>query len=462
MKKFFGLIIFSLLIFSCSSSDDTLPITDDGDSGNNDPDPETEIQFDPIDNHELMNIVQRETFRYFWDFAQSSSGAARERYHPNDPGNSADVVATGGSGFGLMAILVGIERGYITREQGFQRLQIILNFFQNAERFHGAWSHWTSGNSGSVIPFSSQDDGGDIVETSFLAMGLITVREYFKNGNPDEILLAQKADDLWKGIEWNFYTNGGNQLIWHWSPNHGFTINLALKGYNETLITYVLAASSPTHPITPQVYQNGWASNGGIQNGNSMYDLPLLVRHGGNSSGVGPLFLSHYSFISLDPRNLQDQYANYWQVTKNHSLVNYRYALDNPQDYHHYGQYVWGLTASYTYQSGGGMGYAAHSPSNDLGVISPTAAVSSIVYTPEESIKAMQYFYHKRDILMGPAGFYDAFSPEYDYWVAKGYLAIDQGPMILMIENYRTQMLWNLFMGAPEIQAGLTSLGFTY
>jgi len=462
MKKFFGLIIVGFLAFSCSSSDDASPVIDDGDNGNTDPDPQTEISFDPIDNNELMDIVQRETFKYFWDYAESNSGAARERFHPNDPANSANVVTTGGSGFGLMSILVGTERGFISREQATTRIQTILNFFENADRFHGAWPHWLDGNSGDVIPFSPQDDGGDLVETSFFAMGLISVREYFKNGNDQEIQLAQKADELWKGIEWNWYTNNGNQLIWHWSPNHGFAINLALKGYNETLITYVLAASSPTHPITPEVYNYGWASGGGFLNANISYEIPILVKHGGNSSNVGPLFLSHYSFLGLDPRNLRDAYVNYWEVARNHTLINYQYALSNPSNYRDYGKYVWGLTASYTYQAGGGMGYAAHSPANDTGVISPTAAVSSIVYTPEQSLDAMQYYYHKRDLLMGTAGFYDAFSPERNYWVAQAYLAIDQGPMIIMIENYRTQLLWNLFMGAEEVRSGLTNLGFTY
>ena len=449
------------MLINCSSSDDSIPVTDDGD-GTGEPDPITEIEFDPIDNNELMDIVQRETFKYFWDYAESNSGAARERYHPDDPGNSANVVATGGSGFGLMAILVGIERGFISREQGFQRIRTILNFFENADRFHGAWPHWLNGNSGAVIPFSTVDDGGDIVETSFFAMGLISVREYFKNGNSDEINLVTQADELWKGIEWNWYTNNGNQLIWHWSPDHGFAINLALKGYNETLITYVLAASSPTYPISPETYHFGWASGGGFLNSNVQFEIPILVKHGGSSSHVGPLFLSHYSFLGLDPRNLRDQYVNYWDVAKNHALINYRYAIENPNEHDHYGRYVWGLTASYTYQSGGGMGYAAHSPGNDLGVIAPTAAVSSIAFTPEQSLDAMQYFYHKREILMGPAGFYDAFSPERNYWVANGYLAIDQGPMMIMIENYRTQMMWNLFMGADDVQQGLVDLGFSY
>ncbi|EDP94301.1 glucoamylase family protein [Kordia algicida OT-1] len=422
-----------------------------------DPNAEDPVVVDPLTDEELMDITQEETFKYFWDFAGTNSGGAKERYHPNDPSNSQNVITTGGSGFGLMAILVGIERGYVSRSEAVQRLTQILNFFQNADRFHGAWSHWIDDTSGAVIPFSAQDNGGDIVETAFFVQGLICVKEYFKNGTTAEQNLANQADTLWKGVEWNWYTNNQNKLIWHWSPSDDFAINLELKGYNETLIAFILGAASPDYTISGDVYHQGWASNGNIVSASSQYDIPLILDHAG--SGTGPLFWAHYSYLGLNPTNLSDQYANYWNLNVNHTNINYQYCVNNPNNYTDYGSDCWGLTASYTRNSDGSVGYAAHEPENDNGTISPTAAISSIPYTPQKSLAAMHYFYEND--LMGPAGFYDAFSPHYN-WITERYLAIDQGPQIIMIENYRSGLLWNLFMQNEDVQNGLDVLGFTY
>ncbi len=424
------------------------------------PDNQNPPTVDPISDTELLDLTQQTTFKYFWDFANSSSGAARERYHTDNPSLNQNVVTSGGSGFGLMAILVGIERGYITRQQAVERLTTILNFFQNANRFHGAWSHWIDGGNGQVIPFSPDDDGGDLVETAFLSQGLICVKEYFKNGSTDEKALANLADNLWKGVEWNWYTQGQNVLYWHWSPNYAFSKNFKLTGYNEVLITYILAASSPNYAITKATYTEGWARSGAIMTSATQYGYPLILDH--NSSGTGPLFWAHYSYLGLDPRHLTDQYANYWNLNLNHTNINYAYCVDNPKNYKDYGPDCWGLTASYTRNSDGSVGYAAHDPEHDTGVISPTAAISSIPYTPQKSLAAMHYFYNKKDILLGPAGFYDAFSPQYNDWVTPRYLAIDQGPQIVMIENYRTGLLWNLFMQNEDVQNGLDILGFNY
>jgi len=415
-----------------------------------------------LSDEEIMDLTQKETFKYFWDFAQVNSGAARERYHPDNPSNDANTVTTGGTGFGLMAILVGIERGYITRSQALQRLDKILGFLGNADRFHGAWSHWINGNSGTVKPFSTKDNGGDLVETAFLVQGLICVKEYFINGTDSEKALAIKADELWKGVEWDWYTNEKNELLWHWSPNFGFEINLRLRGYNETLITYILAAASPDYTISKYVYEEGWANMGAIKSTASQYGFPLVLKHAGAPQFGGPLFFAHYSYLGLNPKNLSDQYANYWQLNLNHSKINYQYCVENPKKFRDYGTECWGLTASYSRSNDGGITYKAHKPANDSGVISPTAAISSIAYTPKESLKAMHYFYKHKDKLLGPAGFYDAFSPHNDYWVAEAYLAIDQGPQIIMIENHRTGLLWNLFMKNSDVKKGLDKLGFNY
>ncbi|MEW4924863.1 glucoamylase family protein [Algibacter sp. 2305UL17-15] len=416
----------------------------------------------PLSDEEMMDLTQKETFKYFWDFANTASGAAKERYHPNEPTLNQNVVTTGGTGFGLMSILVGIERNFITRTEAVTRLNKILTFLENADRFHGAWSHWIDGNSGNVLPFSAKDDGGDLVETAFLVQGLICIKEYFKNGSDSEKALAQKADDLWKGVEWNWYTQNQDALYWHWSPNNGFDINLKLTGYNEVLITYVLAAASPDYSIDKVAYEKGWASSGGIKSSATQYGFPLVLRHAGGSNLGGPLFFSHYSFLGLNPKNLTDQYGNYWNAAVNHTKINRQYCITNPKNYIDYGEDCWGLTASYSRNTDGSRGYSAHSPNNDKGVVSPTAAISSIPYTPNESLKVMHYLYQNKDKMLGPAGFYDAFSPHYNFWVTQTYLAIDQGPQIVMIENHRTGLLWNLFMQNEDVKKGLDKLGFNY
>ncbi|QLE02250.1 beta-glucosidase [Galbibacter sp. BG1] len=460
MKKILILLSFLMLV-ACSGSDDSPapPPELPGEGGNPPTEPEEPVE---LSDEELMDLVQERTFAYFWDFAETNSGGARERYIPANPSQDANIVTSGGTGFGLMSILVGIERGYISRGEGFQRITKIVDFLENADRFHGAWPHWMEGATGNVIPFSDLDDGGDLVETALLVQGLICVQEYFNTGSTEEANLASKVESLWKGVEWNWYSQNQNVLYWHWSPNNDFAINLPLKGWNETLITYVLAAASPDFGIDKVVYDEGWASNGNIVSSGTQYSIPLLVKHGGNANETGPLFFAHYSFLGLNPNGLSDQYANYLDVNKNHSLINYSYCVDNPKGFTDYGENCWGLTASYTRNNDGGLGYSAHSPSNDLGVISPTAAISSIPYTPEESLAAMQFFYGIEDILLGPAGFYDAFSPQNNYWVGEAYLAIDQGPQIIMIENYRSGLLWDLFMKNEDVKNGLDRLGFSY
>lgn len=409
---------------------------------------DTTPDFPLLSEEELMTLIQEQTFKYFWDFGHPNSGLARER---NTSGNT---VTSGGSGFGLMAIVVGMERGFISRAEGIERLQKITGFLAQADRFNGVWSHWLNGNTGTAIPFSANDDGADLVETSFLAMGLLTVRQYLDAQVPEEQALIEDINELWLGIEWNWHTRGGqNVLYWHWSPNFGWAQNLPVRGWNESLITYIMAASSPTHGIDAEVYHNGWARNGGMQNGNQYYSIQLPLGPGFG----GPLFFEHYTFLGIDPRNLEDQYANYWEQTVNHTLINREHCIVNPQNWVGYGEGCWGLTASDGYD-----GYSAHSPTNDRGNITPTAALSSFPYTPEYSMEALEHFYYYLgDRLWGEYGLYDAFNPTQG-WVAGSYLAIDQGPIIIMIENHRTGLLWDLFMSCPEVQAGLDKLGFTY
>jgi hypothetical protein len=405
-------------------------------------------KFPSISDDALLTLTQQQTFKYFYDFAHPASGMARER------NTSGDLVTSGGSGFGVMALIVAMERGFITRTQGLERLDRILDFLETADRFHGVWPHWINGNTGKAIPFSTNDNGADLVETAFMVQGLITMRQYLNAADTNEQLLINRINTLWQAVEWDWFTRSNQSaLYWHWSPDKQWTMNMQINGYNEALIIYTLAAASPTHTISRAVYDIGWARNGAIRNNKLFYNIKLPV---GYDYG-GPLFFAHYSFLGLNPKNLSDQYANYWEQNVNHTMINRAYCIDNPKNFVGYSNQNWGLTASDNQ-----LGYSAHSPTNDLGVIAPTAAISSMPYTPVESVEALKFFYYTiGDRLWGTYGFYDAFNIT-EGWVANSYLAIDQGPIIIMIENHRTGLLWNLFMSAPEVQAGLTKLGFRY
>ena len=409
-----------------------------------------------ISDEALLDSVQRLTIDYFWMGAEPNSGLARERYHEDDyyPENDKNVITSGGSGFGIMALIAGIERGFITRDEGLARFVHIMDFLESAERFHGAYPHWMYGETGKVKPFSAKDNGGDLVETAFLIQGLLALHQYYINGSSEEKALAARIDKLWREVEWDWYRNGRNVLYWHWSPDYGWEMNFPVRGFNECLIMYVLAASSPTHPIPSEAYHEGWAEGGDIVQPHTVEGYTLNLRNQGLA--CGPLFWAHYSFLGLNPNGLSDQYANYFDEMRNYTLINRAYCVRNPKGYKGYGDELWGLTASYSVK-----GYAGHAPDEqrDQGVISPTAALSSIVYTPEESMQVMRHLWEMGNRVAGSFGFYDAFS-ETENWYPRRYLAIDQGPIPVMIENYRTQLLWNLFMSHPDIQQGLQKLGF--
>lgn len=400
----------------------------------------------------LLELVQKQTFRYFWDFAHPVSGMARERsnlsFHYGH-----ETVTTGGTGFGIMSVIVAVERGWIKRDTAARFMVKMINFLLKANSYHGAFPHWLDGATGKTIPFSRKDDGGDLVETSLLFQGLLCARQYFNQDNPAENEFRGKMRWMWSGIEWDWYTQGQDVLYWHWSPNNGWAMNFPVRGFNECLIMYILAASDDKYPVSPAVYHRGWAQSNFFKNGRVFYGhtLPLGFDYG------GPLFFSHYSFLGLDPRGLKDRYADYWEQNKNHTLINRAYCIDNPKDFKGYGENCWGLTASDTYN-----GYAAHSPLEDLGTITPTAALSAFPYTPEYSMKALKHFYYNLgDKIWSEYGFVDAFN-ETKGWYATSHLAIDQGPIIVMIENYRTGLLWKLFMSCPEIKMGLKKLDFTF
>ena len=387
----------------------------------------------------LLTLVQQQTFKYFWDFGHPTSGMARER------NSSGDVCTTGGTGFGIMSMIVAANRNFISRTDALNRIQKIVSFYKNnCTAYHGAFAHWIDGSTGATVPFSSQDDGADLVETSYLMQGLLCARQYFNSSNTDETNLRNDINTLWNAVDWNWFRqNNQNVLYWHWSPNFGWAINQQISGWNEAMIVYALAASSNTNAIPKIVYDNGWAQNGAEQNSNTYYGIKLPL---GPNLG-GPFFFAHYSFLGINPHQLSDAYANYFTQDTAHTKINYQYCVDNPNHYFGYSNLCWGLTASDEEN-----GYSAHAPTNDNGTITPTAAISSLPYSPTESMNALKFFYYTLgDKLWGDYGFIDAFNLN-NLWFADSYLAIDQGPQIVMIENYRTGLLWNLFMSCPEIK----------
>lgn len=438
----FVFLLLGMVLFGggCATETSEQPTAPPNENENPNPTPS-------LSDEELMELVQQRTFNYFWDFAEENSGLALERSN-----GSSTTITIGGSGMGLASFPAAVEREWITTQQAIDRLQKILNFLERVPTYHGAFSHWYNGVTEETEPFSDIDNGGDLVETALLMQGLLINRQYFDADTNDQQNIRERITRLFEEVEWTWYTQGENVLYWHWSPDYNFEIDLQITGYNEALIVYVLAASSPTYPIASAVYHQGWARNGAIANGHTYYDITLPL---GQEMG-GPLFFAHYSFIGMNPNGLSDRYANYGEQNRAHAFINYEYSMDNPLGYPGYGDSAWGLTASDSPD-----GYEAHSPTNDFGVISPTAATSSIPYTPEESLEAMHYFYEElNDRLWGEYGFKDAYSLQ-KQWFADSYLAIDQAPIVAMIENYRTGLLWDLFMSDPDVQRGLQQLDFT-
>jgi hypothetical protein len=403
-----------------------------------------------LPDEDLLDAVQRQTFNFFWEGTHPDSGLAPDRCKSAGP--TDDITTTGGSGFGAMAIIVGVERGWISRAAGVERVGRMLRVLSKATCYHGVFPHFMNGRTGATIPFTRKDDGGDLVETSLLMMGLLCAREYFSRENPEEASLRGLVDYVWNEVEWNWYTRDGRQVLsWHWSPNNGWSVDLDIRGWNECLITYVLAAGAPRYPIQPRVYHQGYAESRSFLNGKSYYGIPLPL---GVPFG-GPLYFAHYSFCGIDPRGLKDRYADYWEQNVNHVRINHAHCVNNPKNWKGYSAACWGLTSSDDPD-----GYMAHAPDNDNGTISPTAAVSSMPYAPREAIQAIRHFLIAHgDKVWGRFGFTDAFC-EARNWYAETFLAIDQGPMILMIENHRTGLLWKLFMNAPEVRVGLRALGF--
>ena len=420
-----------------------------------------------FNDDELLTMLQEACFRYYWDGADLNSGMARE----NTPGDDR-MVATGASGFGIAALIVGVDRGFITREQGVERLTKIVGFLERADRYHGAWSHYMNGATGKTLPvFGMFDNGGDLVETSFLMQGLLAARQYFHGQSAAEQSLYRRITQLWESVEWDWYrhTADSDVLYWHWSAEWSWQISHPLIGFNEVMITYLLAIASPTHGVPAEIYYSGWAGQSQraleyragwsgttdgdhYTNGHSYYGIKLDV---GVGTG-GPLFFTQYSYLGFDPHSLKDRYtSSYFENNRNIALISHAYSMANPKKFSGYGADAWGLTAG-----DGPDGYVPHAPDAvyDKGTIMPTGALASFPYTPEASMAAFKHYY--RDLgadLWGNYGPRDGYNPG-ENWISPIYMGLSQAPIAVMIENYRTGLVWKQFMSNPEIGEMLRKL----
>lgn len=395
---------------------------------------------------QLLSMVEEASFRYYWEAAEPNSGMARE----STPGDD-DVIAVGATGFSVMAMVVGSERGFARREEVVERMLQITTFLAKADRFHGAWPHFLSGRSGHVLPvFGIYDDGADLVETSFLMEGLLTARQYFSGSSEQERLLRDSITTLWQGVEWDWFcaTPEKDALYWHWSPRYGFHIANHLEGWNEVMITYMLAIASPTHPVPPQLYETGYTAqhaNHNYGDRKSYYGIQLDMNY--TPGSPGPLFFTHYSYLGYDPRGWHDKYADYSVNNRNEALVSQAYSIANPLHWNGYGADDWGLTAV-----DGPYGYREYKPfTEDDGTLAPTGAISSYAYTPQQSMLALKHFY--RDLgaqVWDIYGFRDAFNQQ-ENWYSGITMGLNQAPMAVMIENGRTGLIWKNFMSNPEI-----------
>jgi hypothetical protein len=410
------------------------------------PSPAMIVSTHPMTDDELLTMVQEASFRYYWEADEPHSGMTRE----NTPGND-DIIALGASGFGIMAMVVGADRNFAPREEVVDRLLRITDFLSHADRYHGAWPHFLSGRTGHTLPvFGMYDDGADLVETSFLMQGLLTARQYFNRNNEEEQRLRDNITKLWQGVEWDWFraTPQRDALYWHWSPDYSFHIANRLQGWNEVMITYLLAIASPTHPVPASLYNTGYTAQGtdhAYGEKHTYYDIPLDMNYSPGSPG--PLFFTQYSYMGYNPRGWHDKFTDYFTNNRNEALISHAYSIANPLQMKGYGADSWGLTAV-----DGPRGYREYKPfTEDDGTIAPTGAIGSYAYTPKRSLLALKHFY--RDLgaqLWSIYGFRDAFNQQ-ENWYSGITMGLNQAPMAVMIENGRTGLIWKCFMSNPEL-----------
>jgi len=412
------------------------------------------VSFKPDDSYirdrELLDRLQRDTFRYMWEHTYKESGLAYE-----DSRNKATGQATiGGTGFGIAAIVAATERGWVSREDAVKRILKISKFLRDKtdrKNLHGAFPHWLDGRTGKTFSFSEKDNGADLVETAFLMQGLLIARSYFNGDAVEEAELCAIITELWHDVDWHWFSRGENNgLFWHWSPQHGFGMDMKISGFNEAMVVYVLALASPTYPISRDTAKFWYSTDEYQPKSGNGYTIEAANAY------AGCMFLSHYSFIGLDPRRMADAYVRKGYMVRNttHALMNRAYCLESAPVEHQFSEGFWGLTACDIKG-----GYRYQSAYNEVGTVAPTAALASMPYVPEYAMRVLWNIHDNYGKKMwGKYGPYDAFSLK-DNWFDNSYLAIDQLAIPCMVENYRSGLLWSLFMNILEVKEGLARMG---
>ena len=404
----------------------------------------------------LLDSLQRTSFQYFWDQGSSVTGLIRDR---NTGGSPASTASTG---FGLSAICIGIDHGWVSRTDGATRvltaLQVLWNMPQgNATSgtigYKGLYWHWLDMSTAT----RTWDSELSTIDTALLFAGIMDAREYFTSNTGDEPQIRALADSITSRADWAFMKNGGPGLKMGFKPGvTGFSGFGTWTGYNEAMIMYIIAIGSHTHPVPSSDWKT-WTSG---YNWSTQFGYTYLI--------FPPLFGHQYSHCWIDFRAVQDTFmmthsSNYFENSTRATLAQRAYAIANPGGKVGYGANLWGLTASDVPPPTGYNARGAPPAQNDDGTITPTAPISSIPFAPTECLAVAHNLWDNYGtFLWGPYGFKDAFNltsnPD---WYDTDYLGIDQGPIIMMIENYRNNAVWNRFMKHPDIVRGMFLAGFS-
>jgi hypothetical protein len=419
---------------------------------------------------EMLSSLQCETYDYFLHEINPKNGLVPDKTEPGSPANTAVV------GLALTASLVAIERGYQTREVVIQNTLTTLRFFHRSQQsaakdatgYKGFYYHFLDMQTGK----RAGDSELSTIDTALFIAGVLSVAEYFKGENSEEIEIRELAKALYERIDWRWSTNGAATLTHGWTPEKGFLPYRWDQGYSEALILYILALASPTYPIEKKGYDE-WLSTFQWK---KVYDLEYLY--------AGPLFIHQLSHLWIDFRGIRDEFnqkvgIDYFENSRRATYVQQRYAIENPLHFRRYGAHCWGFTASdgpgpcvadinhqdvifYNYTARG----APFGP--DDGTISPWAAATSLPFAPEIVIPTIEHVIEKMN-MKNPRkyGFEASFNPTFpkkshqDHaWVSPYRYGLNQGPVILMIENYDTEMIWKSMKNCEVFKNGLEKAGF--
>lgn len=398
----------------------------------------------------LLDTLQYTSFQYFWNEANPANGLIRDR---STSGSPASIASTG---FGLSAICIGVDHGWVTREAARQRVLTTLNTFWTKPQGSGQTGY--IGYKGLYYHFLDMTTATrtwtcevSTIDSALLFAGMLDARQYFAGADSVETRIRALADSIYLRADWNFFRNLNPGILMGWKAGTGFAGFGQWIGYNEAMILYFLALGSPTHPV-PTTAWSAWTSG---------YDW--LTAYGYSFVTCPPLFTHQYSHCWIDFRTIQDAYMTshgmtYFENSRRATLAQRNYCIANPGGWTGYGTNLWGLTAS-----DGPFGYqAAGAPpaQNDNGTIAPTAAAGSIPFAPDECIPVLHNLYDTyKAQLWGPYGFRDAFNLTYNWW-GTDYIGIDQGPVIMMIENYLNGRTWDRLRQNQYLQNGLQRAGF--